>query len=65
MIYINDHPPAHVHVFNGGRKAIVEFDGSVRIRNNRGFNGRDLAVMKLLIKDNMETLMNEWRRIHG
>lgn len=65
MIYIDDHPPAHVHVFGGGNEVVIEFDEAIRIRDYRGFNNRELALVKLLVRDNLETLRNEWRRIHG
>jgi hypothetical protein len=65
MIHTDDHPPAHVHVFHGGNEAIVEFDGSITIRENKGFNNREMAIAKLLVRDNLESLLNEWRRIHG
>ncbi len=65
MIHTDDHPPAHVHVFKGGNETIIEFDGSVRIRGSSGFNDRELAIAKLLVRENEETLMIEWRKIHG
>lgn len=66
MIYTDDHPPAHVHVFHGGNEAIIEFEGpTIRVRDSGRFNNRDLGVAKLLVVDNVVTLMIEWRKIHG
>lgn len=65
MIHSDDHLPAHVHVFSGGNEAIIEFDGPIRIRDNKEFNNRELAIAKLIVRDNLETLTLKWRRIHG
>ncbi|MBX3289577.1 MAG: DUF4160 domain-containing protein [Acidobacteria bacterium] len=65
MINTDDHTPAHVHVFGGGHEMVIEFEEDVRIRNNWGFNRREQAIAKLIVIDNQEYLMLEWRRIHG
>lgn len=65
VINTDDHTPAHVHVFGGGHEMVIEFEEDVRIRNNWGFNRREQAIAKLIVIDNQEYLMLEWRRIHG
>lgn len=65
MIYTQDHPPAHVHVWRSGTSVIIEFDGPLTIRRNDGMRTRDIAIAKALVEDNLEHLRAEWRRIHG
>lgn len=64
-INTDDHPPAHVHVFNGGNEMVIELEETIRIRDNWGFNRREQATAKLIVSDNVKNLILEWRRIHG
>jgi hypothetical protein len=65
VIYADDHPPPHVHVIKAGNEMIIEFEGTVRIRDNWGFTTREQAIAKLIAVDNVTTFTNEWRQIHG
>lgn len=65
IINTNDHPPAHVHIWNQGNWVIVEFENGVFVRDNQGLNRREIAIAELIVEDNVEFLLSEWRKIHG
>ncbi len=65
IIYVNDHPPAHVHIQHQGNWAIIEFENRVFVRKNQGLNRREIAIAEILVEDNPEFLLSEWRKIHG
>ncbi len=67
VIYLDDHEPAHVHVFGdgqakidlvgaAGRPELVWADGMTRAEVRR--------AMKLVIEHH-DSFLAEWRRIHG
>ncbi|HQU94396.1 MAG TPA: DUF4160 domain-containing protein [Pyrinomonadaceae bacterium] len=43
MIYTRDHKPMHVHVEYQGRKALIEFEPEVRLRNSLGLKPQRVA----------------------
>ena len=58
--YANDHPPAHVHCFNGDGIAIVDIaTGFVRKRIG-GISERDAIRAAHLVQEHRERLLEEW-----
>ncbi|MEP0764185.1 MAG: DUF4160 domain-containing protein [Chloroflexota bacterium] len=62
-IYLNDHPPAHVHVSGAGMEARVTLE-PVRVVDNWGFNHRQLAQIVRIIQEHRVALLAEWNRHH-
>lgn len=62
-IFTDDHLPAHVHVFKGGKQVQVYLE-PIEFENNRGFNTRELGRIHELIEDNMELLQAVWIQYH-
>ena len=63
-IYLNDHPPAHVHVVRAGKEARVGLDPIV-VHNNWGFNNRELSKIQDIIEANQSLLLAEWDKYHA
>jgi hypothetical protein len=57
-LYTKDHPPAHVHVFNGDNEARVGLE-PVEIMDNWGFNNRETKAILELVQANHEMLLAE------
>lgn len=64
MIYLNDHPPAHVHVGHAGKEARIGLD-PVESLHNYGFNSRELNEILRVIADNQDMLLEKWDTIHS
>jgi hypothetical protein len=64
MIYPNDHDPPHVHVFKGGREAIIDI-APMGIRRNYRMSGRNLRRALEIIEENRDILIAAWDEIHG
>lgn len=63
MIYLNDHTPAHVHVYKAENEARVQLD-PVEIMDSEGFNTRELKAVRKLISENQEYLLEKWDEYH-
>ena len=63
MIFYNDHPPPHVHVLQGGRRARV-YLSPVRLWHSE-MKANDTRRAVELVRENHDTLLQEWRNIHG
>lgn len=62
MIYVNDHPPMHVHVHNSGQEVVINLvDGTVR--KDRGMNTKDIHKAQEIVASHQDFLVNEWKRI--
>jgi hypothetical protein len=68
VVYPNDHRPVRVHVIGQGYEAIFELNrsaGGVTLRENYGFNRKELAgIARSLVLHLVELLM-AWEEIHG
>ena len=62
-LFTKDHPPAHVHVFNGDNEAKVGLQ-PVLILDNWGFSNRDTKAILELIEEHQEMLLIEWDKYH-
>ena len=68
VIYTNDHPPPHVHVFNADGEAIINLgdeDTLPSLREVIGMKKKDVRKAFAIILNHRDFLLEEWRRIHG
>lgn len=67
VIYANDHRPEHVHVMGGGCEAVFHLhcpDGPPSLRENYGFNRREMGRIKAALHADLSGLCQHWKRIH-
>ena len=50
----------HTHVDRDNLSAKFWLDAEVSLADNHGFNRRELREVERIIKENLETLRNEW-----
>ena len=62
-IYFNDHPPAHVHVFNADGEAQLTLE-PVRVDAVWDMKLKDVARAKRLVLSHHGNLLKRWREIH-
>ena len=68
VIYLNDHRPAHVHVVQGERSAVLILhcpNGPLELRENIGFSRTE---MRHILEESLSRLAlfcREWERHHG
>lgn len=63
-----EHGPAHVHVENADAVILVSLpiDGQpLGIRENYGMRAKDVVRAFRLVEEDVDTLVAEWRRLHG
>jgi hypothetical protein len=68
VIFSDDHEPAHVHVKKAGNMVRIQLDTgqSVKILTIHGnLKIPEIAKAKSLTIEYNETLLREWRKIHG
>lgn len=63
VIYLDDHEPAHVHVYGDGEARIDMIRLSVL--SNRGMTKRDLARALGVVRENRDRFLEKWNEIHG
>ncbi len=63
VIYPNDHPPAHVHVFGAGWVVVVNLIGP-EVREVLRCGEREAARAKQIVGENEIALMKAWRELH-
>ena len=63
MIFTNDHPPAHVHVFKAGTEAVINL-APVSIRENYRMSPKNLRKAVDIVTENQDLLLPAWREIH-
>jgi len=63
VIYVDDHEPAHVHVYGDGEARI----DIVRLSaiSNRGMSKRDLSRALAVVAEQRAMLQAQWEEIHG
>lgn len=67
VIYPDDHRPRHVHVIASGKEAVFELmgrDGSVRLRDNRGFSAVEARRLSTALEPHVTMLWKAWESIH-
>ena len=63
-IYLNDHPPAHVHVFSADGEAQITLE-PVRIDKVWSMKPAHAARAKTLVTSHRAALLARWRDLHG
>nr|WP_281413705.1 DUF4160 domain-containing protein [Methylomonas paludis] len=60
--------PAHVHVIGNGNEAVFKLlcdVNNVKLRENYGFNEKELSAILAALIEHKVALCGEWRKIHG
>jgi hypothetical protein len=67
VIFVDDHEPAHVHVFGDGEAKInlIGMDGSSELLWADGFKRTDVRRAMKIVEDHREEFLAQWRNIHG
>lgn len=67
VIFVDDHEPAHVHVFGDGHAKInlAGADGKPALVWAEGMKRNDVRKALRLIAGHHAELLAAWRRIHG
>jgi hypothetical protein len=68
VIYLNDHRPAHVHVVQGERSAVLILhcpNGPLELRENIGFSRTEMHHILEESLSRLALFCREWERHHG
>ncbi len=67
VIYTDDHPPPHVHVFGDGetRIALHGNDGEPEVTRSVAANIRESRRALQIVRENRTYLLERWADIHG
>lgn len=67
-IYLNDHPPPHVHVFRAAGEVVINLgEGQMppQVRENLSMSRADERRALELVAIHHDELVSAWRRYHG
>ena len=64
VIFVDDHPPAHVHVVGRGEARIAIADPNA-VLTITGMSKPDVARAQNVVRLHRNTLLDAWTRIHG
>jgi hypothetical protein len=67
VIYVDDHPPPHVHVIGDGeaRIRLVGANGRPQLMEAAGMKEGDLRKALQAVTQEQAMLLDAWREIHG
>ncbi len=67
VIFVDDHEPAHVHVFGDGQAKInlAGLDGSPELVWAEGMKRTEVRRAFNIVVENQTILLQRWREIHG
>ncbi len=67
VIYLDDHEPAHVHVFGDGQAKIdlVGTNGSPELVWADGMKRNEIRRAMALVADHRDSLLERWKNLHG
>lgn len=67
IIFVDDHLPAHVHVFGDGhiKANLVGQDGGPELVTIEGMKRGDVRRAMQIIEEQQAFLLECWRKIHG
>lgn len=67
VIFLNDHEPAHVHVFGGGQAKInlAGVDGAPELVWVDGMKRGEVRRAMKIVVEQQNQLLARWRDIHG
>jgi hypothetical protein len=64
VIYVEDHPPPHVHVIGDGL-ARIAIGAEIVLMDQRGLSKRDIKRALDAVRENHALLLSAWKDIHG
>jgi len=64
MVFVDDHPPPHVHA-SGRGEAKIAIDGEQAVLSNKGMSKADIARARNVVREHQTELRDVWVRIHG
>jgi hypothetical protein len=67
VIFVDDHEPAHVHVFGDGEAKInlLGANGAPELISAIGMTRADLRRAMQIVKEQQAGLLERWSEIHG
>lgn len=67
VIFVDDHTPAHVHVFGDGEAKIqlAGADGIPELISAAGMTRAEIRRAMQIVKEQQATLLERWSDIHG
>lgn len=67
IIFVDDHEPAHVHVFGDGhiKVKLLGADGAPQIVTIEGMKRNDVRRAMRIVAEQQQYLLSRWREIHG
>ena len=65
VIFVDDHEPAHVHVFGDGEAKINLAGGDPELISAVGMSRADIRRIMRLVKEQQAYLLKRWSEIHG
>jgi hypothetical protein len=67
VIYMDDHPPPHVHVFGDGETkiALTGQDGGAQVVRIVGAGRRESRRALEIVREKRDYLLERWSLIHG
>ena len=67
VIFVDDHEPAHVHVFGDGEAKInlTGADGAPELLSATGMTRADIRRAMRIVKEQQASLLERWSEIHG
>ncbi|HEU0043353.1 DUF4160 domain-containing protein [Sphingomonas sp.] len=64
VVFVDDHPPPHVHVRGRGEARFMLGDPH-GLMSNDGLNRADIARARIAIRENRDELLRVWTDLHG
>ncbi|MGA2795633.1 MAG: DUF4160 domain-containing protein [Roseiarcus sp.] len=67
VIFVDDHEPAHVHVFGDGQAKInlIGADGDPELIWAEGMKRSDVRRAMKVVIEQQNDFLSRWRKIHG
>lgn len=67
VIFVDDHQPAHVHVFGDGQAKInlLSADGTPQLIWTDGMTRGEVRRAMRLVNERQASLLARWEKIHG
>jgi Domain of unknown function (DUF4160) len=65
VVYLEDHPPPHVHIIGDGEAKIALLNGEARLIWQRGFSQSDVNKALNVVRVQYVMMLEVWESIHG
>jgi hypothetical protein len=68
MMYPNDHPPPHVHVFGNGGEVLFYLNcpaGPATLRDSYRLNETEVSRIRIALLPHIPQLCEIWEKMHG